>query len=133
MNKIRKNSLNFLATENLRFSRVFKLIIFAFSFISVIGLANAFGYFRHDYDMLDFMGMSYFGLFAGFGLIVLAAIAFLFVFWLWMLIDCLKRDFKKDIEKIAWILVLIFLHILGTIVYYFVVKVNDKNKDGKKK
>ena len=83
--------------------------------------------------MLDFMGMPYFGLFAGFGLIILAAIAFLFVFWLWMLIDCLKRDFKKDIEKIAWMLVLIFLHILGAIIYYFVVKVNDKKSVKKKK
>ena len=114
-------------------NKISKLITFALSFISIIGLANAFSYFRHDYDMLDFMGMSYSGLFAGFGLIVLAAIAFLFVFWLWMLIDCLKRDFKKDVEKIAWILVLIFLHILGGMIYYFVVKVNDKKGKNKKR
>lgn len=54
----------------------------------------------------------------------------LVIFWLWMLVDCLKRDFKKDAEKIVWVLVIIFLHILGAIIYYFVVK---SDKDIKKK
>lgn len=43
-----------------------------------------------------------------------------------MLTDCLKRDFKKDYEKIVWVLVMIFLHLLGAIIYYFVVKVSEK-------
>jgi len=38
----------------------------------------------------------------------------------------LKRDFKKDHEKIVWVLVMIFLHILGSLVYYFVVKISEK-------
>ena len=54
-------------------------------------------------------------------------------FWLVMLIDCLKRDFRKDIEKVVWVLVLVFLHLLGALVYYFVVKINDKKIVGKKK
>jgi len=43
------------------------------------------------------------------------------VFWIAMLIDCLKREFKEPIEKIAWVLAIFFLNILGAIVYYFVV------------
>ena len=109
-----------------------KITIFSLVFIFVLNIANAFGYFR-DYDMLDFMGMHSFGLFAGFGLIVLAAVLFLFVFWIWMIIDCLKRDFKKDVEKIVWILVLIFLHLLGAIIYYFAVKISDKKAVKNKK
>ena len=111
-----------------------KLIIasFMFAIISAINIVNAFGFFKHDYDMLDLMGMPYLGLFAGFGLAILAAIAFLFVFWLWMLIDCLKRNFKNDIEKVVWVLVMIFLHLLGAIIYYFVVKIHDK-KDIKRR
>ena len=105
------------------------IIIFLFS----TALVNAFGYFRKDYDIFDFMGMSGMGFFMGFGLVVLAAVLFLFVFWLWMLVDCLKRDFKKDYEKIVWILVLIFLHLLGAIIYYFVVKVASKNVAAAKK
>jgi divalent metal cation (Fe/Co/Zn/Cd) transporter len=92
----------------------------------IVETANAFGYFRRDYDLFDFMGMPYFGLLAGFGLIVFASALFLFIFWLCMLIDCLKRDFKKDVEKIVWVIVIIFLHIIGAIIYYFVVKINDK-------
>ena len=68
-------------------------------------------------------------------LIIFAAVLVILIsiFWICMLIDCLKRDFKKDIEKIAWVLVLIFLHILGAIIYYFVVKVGDKENSRKKK
>ncbi len=48
------------------------------------------------------------------------------IFWLWMLIDCLKRDFKKDADKILWALAIFFLNILGAILYFFIVKNEDK-------
>ena len=48
----------------------------------------------------------------------------IFIFWIWMIIDCAKRDFKKDTDKTVWILVIIFLN---------VVKVVDKNNIKKKK
>lgn len=41
------------------------------------------------------------------------------IFWLWMLIDCSKRNFK---DKAVWVILLIFLNILGAILYYFLVK-----------
>lgn len=104
-----------------------KIISFVLAFISLSSIANAFGYFR-DADMYDFIGMSGFGMIAGLGFIAILIGIFLFAFWLWMLIDCLKRDFKKDIEKIVWVLVMIFLHLLGAIIYYFVVKISDKGK-----
>lgn len=59
--------------------------------------------------------------------------ALLFIFWIWMLVDCIKKDFKKDSEKIVWVLVIIFLHFLGATIYYFVVKAGDKDSKGKKK
>ena len=49
------------------------------------------------------------------GLVSLAAT----IFWIWMIIDCAKRDFK---DKVVWILIIVFLHILGAVIYYFVVK-----------
>ena len=106
-------------------NKLSNIIVFALFFISVIGTANAFGYFRSN-DMYDFMGMPGFGMIMGLGLIAILAGIFLFVFWLWMLVDCLKRDFKKDYEKIVWVLVMIFLHLLGAIIYYFVVKISKK-------
>ena len=65
-------------------------------------------------------------------LVILFAIAiigfaiFLFVFWILMIVDCATRKFKNDIEKVVWILILIFVHILGAIIYYFVVKRQNK-------
>ena len=61
-------------------------------------------------------------------LVFIAIFAFLFVFWILMIIDCVKRDFKGDNDKVAWILVLVFLGFLGAAIYYFVVKANGKAK-----
>lgn len=109
-----------------------KIITLALALLILAGIANAFGYFK-DPDMYDFVGMPGFGMFVGFGLLAVAIGIFLFAFWLLMLVDCLKRDFKKDYEKIVWVLVMIFLHILGAVIYYFVVKVEDKRNLGAKK
>lgn len=56
-----------------------------------------------------------------FGLFILLGIA-CFIIWLWLLIDCIKRDFSKPNDKIMWVLLLIFIPIIGIIIYYFVVK-----------
>lgn len=113
-------------------SKITKITTFILMLIYAVGIANAFGYFR-NYDMYDFMGMPGFGMFVGFGIIAMLVGIFLFLFWLFMLVDCLKRDFKNGYEKIAWILVMIFLHILGAIIYYFVVKIGEKEQKNKKK
>ena len=63
--------------------------------------------------------------------IVLAILAF--VFWIMMLIDCAKRNFKNDNEKVVWIIVIALLGAIGAAIYYFAVKLPDKNKVKKKK
>ena len=57
-----------------------------------------------------------------FMLIIIILLVLGLIFWIVMIVDCAKRNFKKDAEKIVWILVLIFLGVLGAIIYYFVVK-----------
>ena len=54
----------------------------------------------------------------------------LFVFWLWMLIDCLKRPDDKfaiggNYAKLIWVLVIIFTGFIGALIYYFLVKRKD--------
>jgi len=66
-------------------------------------------------------------------LVILAIIIFLFIFWILMIIDCVKRDFKKENEKIIWVLVIVLLGFVGATIYYFVVKINDKKEMKKKK
>lgn len=41
------------------------------------------------------------------------------IFWLWMLMDVIKRQQE---DRLMWVLILIFLAILGAIIYYFVIK-----------
>ncbi|MBI5555022.1 MAG: PLDc_N domain-containing protein [Elusimicrobia bacterium] len=48
-------------------------------------------------------------------------------FWLWLLIDCIKRDFPTETEKIIWLLVIILGSFIGFMVYYIVVKRKKKN------
>lgn len=51
-----------------------------------------------------------------FGFVVLAIYAGVFLLWFWAIIDILRNDFKKDINKIIWLLVTIFVPI-GFIIY----------------
>ena len=44
------------------------------------------------------------------------------VFWVWMLAECLRKNFKKDMDKLTWVIVLLFTNILGAILYYFMIK-----------
>ena len=66
-------------------------------------------------------------------LFMMLVFVFLFVFWILMIIDCVKRNFKGENDKVVWILVLVFLYFLGAIIYYFVVKINDKKEIKKKR
>jgi len=50
------------------------------------------------------------------GAIVLAA----FVFWIWMLIHAVTNKGLGDGEKIAWVLVIFFLHFIGALIYFFI-------------
>jgi hypothetical protein len=53
-------------------------------------------------------------------------ILYFVIFWIRMFIDCIKREFPNPSEKVVWILVLIFLGMVGAFVYHIVVKKNDK-------
>jgi len=67
--------------------------------------------------------------------------ALLLAFWIWMIIDCAKRNFKNNIEKIIWILVIVLAHWFGSLVYFIVIKIynpkglvenNIKSKEDRK-
>lgn len=61
------------------------------------------------------------GIMAGLGLLWLALVVIgilTTLFWIWMLVDCLTSDLPST-EKLIWALVIIFLHVLGALIYYF--------------
>lgn len=48
---------------------------------------------------------------------MLAVIALGFVFWVWALIDCIRREPDTGNDRIIWVLVILLLHFLGALVY----------------
>ena len=61
-------------------------------------------------------------------------VVFVIGFWLWMLIDCLKRQddmfkFGGNNAKLLWILVIIFTGLIGAVIYYFLIKRTDSRQD----
>ena len=45
-----------------------------------------------------------------------------FIFWLCMLINCLKNPRLDSTEKLIWVLVIVFLQFLGPILYFFLAR-----------
>jgi len=65
------------------------------------------------FALFDFIGL-------GLGLLLLPFGLFLFAFWIWMLIHAITSHGLSDGEKIAWVLIILFLHFLGALIYFFV-------------
>jgi hypothetical protein len=42
------------------------------------------------------------------------------VFWIWMIVECATKEPNQGNEKIVWIIVIIFTHWIGALIYYFV-------------
>jgi len=61
-----------------------------------------------------------------FFIFIIGIVILSFVFWIWMLIDCLTR--KKFEDKLVWVLVILFLHVIGAILYYFLVKKKNRRE-----
>lgn len=59
--------------------------------------------------------------------ILLIAILF-FVMWIIMLVDAATRKFKGESDKVVWVLIIVFLGLIGALVYYFVVYQKDDEK-----
>jgi hypothetical protein len=61
-------------------------------------------------------------IFGGLGLVGGLIGILLTVFWLWMLIDCLTNSSLQGTEKVIWVLVIIFTHFLGALIYFFIAR-----------
>jgi O-antigen ligase len=54
-------------------------------------------------------------------LLVFVFLVLVFIFWLVMLLDVVKKDFKKSDDKIMWVLILLFANWIGAVIYYAIV------------
>lgn len=53
-------------------------------------------------------------------LLFVAFIVVAFIFWIWILIDCATNEPSQGNDKVIWILVLIFTHWIGAMIYLLV-------------
>ena len=65
--------------------------------------------------------------FIGFGLLELFLVLLLaplclatFAFWIWMLVHAITNTGLTDIEKLIWVIVILFTHFIGAVIYFFV-------------
>lgn len=63
-----------------------------------------------------------FGLFGySCGCLPLAAAAAATVFWIWALVDCATKEPNEEgTNKIVWILVILFTHFIGAVIYVLI-------------
>jgi hypothetical protein len=40
------------------------------------------------------------------------------VFWIWMIVDCAVNEPSHDNNKVVWILIIIFTHFIGALIYF---------------
>lgn len=53
------------------------------------------------------------------------------VFWIWAIIDCVRNEPSEGNDKIMWVLIIIFLHVIGAAIYFFVRRPERIEKFGK--
>ena len=41
-------------------------------------------------------------------------------FWIWMVIDCAMKEPSDGNDKLVWILIIIFTHWIGALIYFLV-------------
>lgn len=49
----------------------------------------------------------------------LIILAIPFLIWIWALIDIIRHDFKPEVNKIIWLLLVAFLPVVGFLLYIF--------------
>jgi uncharacterized membrane protein len=54
-------------------------------------------------------------------LIIALLIVLTSIFWIWMLIDCLSSPLPP-MEKLVWVIVMLFLHFVGALIYFVVAR-----------
>jgi hypothetical protein len=54
----------------------------------------------------------------------------LVVFWIWMLVDCATKEPSQGNDKIVWILIIVFTHWIGALIYFLVRRPQRKKEFG---
>ena len=58
------------------------------------------------------------------GLVILCLA--LFAFWIWMLVDAIRNPNLTSNERLAWVLVIVLIHFLGSLIYFIVSRTSTR-------
>jgi hypothetical protein len=64
---------------------------------------------------MDNVGLPEFVLIFAFVIGILAT-----AFWIWMLVECATREPETGNAKVVWVIIIVFMNIIGAVIYYFV-------------
>ncbi|QOR75955.1 MAG: PLDc_N domain-containing protein [Thermoflavifilum sp.] len=53
-------------------------------------------------------------------LLIVLCCLFVLVVWIWAIVDILRSRFDSDTTKLIWILLVVFLPLLGTLLYWII-------------
>ena len=42
------------------------------------------------------------------------------ILWIWLLIDCATKEPSEGNDKVVWMLVILFAHLVGALIYFLV-------------
>ena len=42
------------------------------------------------------------------------------VFWIWMIIDCATKETDENNNRVLWVLIIVFVHVLGALLYLLI-------------
>jgi hypothetical protein len=56
------------------------------------------------------------------GLLLLPVALLAFAFWIWMIVDCAKHETEGS-TKITWLLIILFVGVVGAPLYFFIRRV----------
>jgi hypothetical protein len=65
-----------------------------------------------------------------FGLLILPVLFLGSIFWIWMLIDCALHENGQGTDKVVWILIILFTHFLGALIYFMARRPERKRQLG---
>ena len=52
------------------------------------------------------------------------------IFWIWMIIDCATKESSEGNDKLVWIIIIVFTHLVGAAIYFFVRRPRRKAEQG---
>jgi len=66
--------------------------------------------------MMGSAGFTYFCVILGVGLVALPGMAV----WIWMIVDCATHEPDAGNTKLVWIIIIVFGHFIGALIYLIV-------------